>query len=356
MIVAKFGGTAVTPRNFICLKRIATDVHRAIVVSAVGKEYKEDVKTTDLLLNYFDSRDEAIWQAIADKYRRLVKVNGVDVDIENMLADAKRRAVLFDKTYCSTLGEELSARVAAAFLGADYVEAERAVRFDGEGGLLVDETYCAIRRLFNRKRAVMGGFYGGDSNGNRRTFSRGGGDVSGAIVAAALNASVYENWTDVNGVCIANPTKVHGVATVDGMSYAEMRLLSLAGAEVLHPDAVAPCEQAAIPIFIGNFFDPCGASTLISSCPSRHKLLSLAEKTTGENIVTTVLHSYPQWQIMAAISRFLEKSTHRIDVLNKTFWVQSDVTRVDFSPRVVRLYSRQTILASLYKSLSQLLS
>ncbi len=348
MIVAKFGGTAVTPRNLIYLKRIVTKNHCAVVVSAVGREYKDDVKVTDLLLDYYETGNQQAWATIADKYRRLVEVNGIAVDVEALLSDARLRAASCNREYCASLGEELSARIVAAFLGTSYVEAENVIRFDEKGVLDAAQTYSNVRDVFcDGKQHVLGGFYGGGING-RKTFSRGGGDVTGAIVAAALNASLYENWTDVNGVCVANPAKVHNVATVAGMSYAEMRMLSLAGAEVLHPDAVAPCQSCAIPIRIGNFFNPDGADTLVTNCPSYYKLLSVAEKEESKFFVTTVLHSCPLWEMAHRLECFLKQSTHELHLENKSYSVDSDILRVELSEHTVRLYSRHSILNSLY--------
>lgn len=353
MIVAKFGGTAVTPRNLIYLKRIVTPAYGAVVVSAVGSEFYGDVKVTDLLLEYFQSGDESVWQRIADKYLRLAEVNGVNADVQSLLAEVKNRARLRDAAYCSSVGEELSARIAAAYLDRNYVEAEETIRFDGNGKLLVAETYSNVRKAFARGCGVMGGFYGGASGG-RATFGRGGGDVTGAVVAAALNASLYENWTDAKGVCVADPSKVHGVTTVAGMSYSEMRLLSLAGAEVLHPDAVSPCEQLSVPIRIGNFFHPDGASTLVSRCPSRSKLLSIAEKETDGVFVATVLHSYPTWQITSAVSDFIRTLTREQTALGRSYTPDPPIFRTEIDKRVVRIYSRQSVLNALYKRLSVL--
>lgn len=351
MIVAKFGGTAVTPRNLIYVKRILTEAHGAVVVSAVGKEFKEDRKATDLLLAYRARPDDGIWRQIADKYRRLAEVNAVDVDVDALLKDAQRRALLHDGQYCASLGEELSAKITAKFLGADYVEAEDVVRFDENGALLVEETYSNIRTAFDGgKLSVMGGFYGGTVCG-RHTFSRGGGDVSGAIVAAALNASLYENWTDVSGVCIADPAKIHNVASVEGIGYSEMRLLSRSGAEVLHPDAIEPCERLGIPIKIGNFYCPDGASTLVSRCPSRCRLLSVAEKAADGVFVTTVLHSYPQWQMARLISHFLHSQTSELRFFNVGYTVEPDIS-AEFADHIVRLTSRVSILDPLYNSLT----
>lgn len=349
MITAKFGGTAITPRNLIHLKEILTPKHGCIVVSAVGKEYQNDTKTTDLLVAYHQSKSDEVWQQISDKYRSLVEVNAIDIDVEQLLSDARGRADTNDLQYCMSLGEELSARVVSAFLDATYIEAENTVRFcDNE--LNEQTTYDNIKNAFcGVNFAVVGGFYGGSSRG-RRTFSRGGSDVSGAIFAAALGSTLYENWTDVNGVCVANPTKVHGVMTVPALSYSEMRLLSLAGAEVLHPDAVTPVEKLGIPIKIGNFFSPHGASTLVSYCPSRNKLLSIAERKQGGKVVTTLLHSYPLCEISRYLAIFLKRYTQCIGI----FGVSRDVCNlkvynIEMDDNTVRLVTDTSILNSLYK-------
>ena len=351
MITTKFGGTAVTPRNLKYIRQILTPYHKIVVVSAVGKEYKDDVKTTDLLREYYETQQDSLWDKIADKYRRLVEVNGVAVDIDSILADAKRRALQHSVEYCTSLGEELSAKVVANFLNAHYLEAEELVRFNC-GKCDYEQTYANIQlALEGVSLAVVGGFYGGTATG-RQTFSRGGSDVTGAIFAAATNSTIYENWTDVSGVCVANPVKVANVTTVDGMSYGEMRMLSLAGAEVLHPDAVAPVEALAIPIKIGNFFNPYGRSTLISSCPSVNRLLSIAEKQADGKMVTTVLHSYPRWQITRLISRFLKKNTVELHFFNNAQEVSAlKVYDLEFADNLVRITTDVSILNQLYKTL-----
>ena len=352
MITAKFGGTAVTPRNLVHLKEIVTPYHKCVVVSAIGKEYLNDTKTTDLLIEYYNNPCDAVWGKIEDKYRRLVEVNAIDVDVNALLLDARSRATRYSLQYCMSLGEELSARVVAVFLKAQYLEAEEVICFDDSGSLDEENTYRNVNeRVKGAQLVVVGGFYGGGKQG-RRTFSRGGSDVSGAIFAAATNSSLYENWTDVSGVCVANPTSVADVETVASMSYGEMYLLSLAGAEVLHPDAVAPVEQKGIPIKIGNFFKPYGKSTLVSACPSFNKLLSIAQKSQEGKVVTTVLHSYPQWRIVKLISRFLRKNTSKLEFFGKSREVSSlKLYNLQFSDNIVRLTTDISILPSLYKSL-----
>ena len=352
MITAKFGGTAITPRNLIHLKEVLTPYHKCVVVSAIGKEYQSDTKTTDLLIAYYNNPSDDIWDKIADKYRRIVEINAIDIDVDKLLHNARKRAQRYSMQYCMSLGEELSAKVVAAFIDAEYVEAQEVVRFN-DSGLDRETTYRNIQNSCNGDNLiVVGGFYGG-VYGGRRTFSRGGSDVTGSIFAAATDSTLYENWTDVNGVCVANPTEVADVETVQQMSYNEMYLLSLAGAEVLHPNAVAPVEQKGIPIKIGNFFSPHGKSTLVSSCPSCNKLLSIAEKNEDGKLVTTVLHSYSEWRITRLISHFLHKNTGRLDFFDKSKEVSTlKLYSLEFSDNIVRLTTDISILNALYKSLS----
>ena len=352
MITAKFGGTSITARNLYHMKEIITPFHNCVVVSAIGKEYHDDTKTTDLLREYYQTHSEQTWQQIGDKYRRLVEVNAISVDVEQLLADAKNRALRYDLPYCASLGEELAAKIVARYLNAKYIEAEQIVRFKN-GKLQRGVTYANAQKAFqNVNLGVIGGFYGG-TEGGRATFSRGGSDVTGAVLAAALSSSLYENWTDVNGVCVANPSRVHGVGTIDSMSYGEMLLLSKSGAEVLHPDAVAPVEKKGIPIKIGNFLNPYGASTLISHCPSQSKLLSIAEKRVGDNFVTTVLHTYPQWKIAALISSFLQSRTKTEKFFDRSVEVsQLCVYGVEFQANIARLTTDSSILNSLYAVLT----
>ena len=353
MITAKFGGTAITPRNLIHLKEILTPFHKCVVVSAVGKEYQSDTKTTDLLIEYHNNPTDETWSKIADKYRRLVEVNAIDVDVNGLLHDARSRALRYDLQYCMSLGEELSAKVVAAYLKARYLEAENVVFFD-DGGLDVQTTYGNIQSsVKGADLAVVGGFYGG-CNCGRRTFSRGGSDVSGSIFAAATNSTLYENWTDVSGVCVANPIAVADVETVSSMSYGEMYLLSLAGAEVLHPDAIAPVEEKGIPIKIGNFLQPYGKSTLVSTCPSVNKLLSIAEKTQDGKLVTTVLHSYPEWRITRLISKFLRQNTRTLEYFGKSREVNVfKLYNLEIKDNLVRLTTDVSILNPLYKCLRE---
>lgn len=318
MITAKFGGTAITPANLHFVKEILTPFHNRVVVSAVGKEYAQDVKTTDLLQRYYVTGDEGVWRAIADKYARLAAVNCIPINAEETLDEAHSRARSRDISYCMSLGEELSAKFVAKYLNATYVEADGIVRFNGSK-LSFNATVSLMKRAFKGvELAVTGGYYGMGKYG-RQTFSRGGSDVTGALCAVASGSSLYENWTDAYGVQTANPALISGVQTIPTMSYDEMYRLSVGGAEVLHPDAVSPVERSGIPIKIGNFFNHRGASTLISNCPSRNELLSVTEKIADGKFITTVLHAMPLSKITQIFSRFFCDNRFCFDCFDRSF-------------------------------------
>lgn len=349
MITAKFGGTAITPRNLIYVKNIITSAHKRIVVSAIGRESPYDVKTTDLLERYFTDGDCKWWEALADKYERLAVYNAINVDVESLLYDAKRRARMFGKAYCMSLGEELSAKLVAAYLGFTYIEAEEIVRFN-KRGLSYHRTVKLMQDAFRGVDClVTGGYYGGSSNG-RQTFSRGGSDVTGALVAVASGSVLYENWTDAQGVCVANPASVNGVYTLSNLSYGQMNKLSCAGAEVLHPDAVRPVERAGIPIRIGNFFSPDGASTLVDYCRADNEILSIAERKERDNFITTVLHSMPLGQISGVIAGFLSQNIQETEIMN--CMIKTDpltVLSVEYTADTAKLVTKTSVIKDLYK-------
>ncbi len=301
-------------QNFGCLKK-TTQNHRCIVVSAVGKEHPFDQKTTDLLAAHFGG-DASAWQKIQQKYTRVVQVNGVNIDVEKLLWEALRRSKKHNLAYCLSLGEELSAKIAAAFLNCEYIEAQKCIKFGVNGRLLWRQTKSNLKSAFDGlPLGVIGGFYGGIAlncsgkafaNCGRAVFSRGGGDVSGAICAAATNSVLYENRTDVNGVFSANPKQVFGAQTIPTLCYDEMFLLSKSGAEVLHPDAVRICGRFGIPICVCGF-DGCGANnTLVSNCPSGAKFLAVTEKRIDGKTLTTVLHGMTFAEVSKKISTALE--------------------------------------------------
>ena len=308
MITAKFGGTAITPNNLVYLKKILTPNHKMVVVSAIGKIHPNDVKTTDLLATYFRTHNDQIWQTSANRYRKLVDVNCVDVDIDKLLYDAHSRATKFGLDYCMSLGEELSAKVVAKFLGGVYIEAQEVVVF-GKRALNTRQT---LTKLKNATRgvnlAVIGGFYGGFC-GTRKTFSRGGSDVTASLCALATNSTLCENWTDANGVCQGNPTEIFGVKTLSHLSYEQMYTLAKAGATVLHPDAVKPLQTKGIPLVVGNFYNKDAPKTLVSNCANTSGVLCVTQRKVGNIFVATVVHNLSIFQVFQRLSN-LAKNYH----------------------------------------------
>ena len=260
--VSKFGGSSVA--DAAQLRKVQAIVREnpersVVVVSAPGKRNAQDVKITDLLYKCHecaraDSGFDAVFQIIADRYREIVRDLGVAVEIDRELA-AVREGILASTTpdFAASRGEYLNAQITAALLGFEFVDAAEMIRFGAEGKLLSDETDRAIaERLRGGKPVVVPGFYGSMPNGSIKTFSRGGSDITGALLARGLRADVYENWTDVSGVLMADPRIVANAKTIPILTYRELRELSYMGANVLHEEAVFPVIDVGIPVNVRN--------------------------------------------------------------------------------------------------------
>lgn len=273
--VAKFGGSSVADAIQIgkTKKIIEADSDRKyIVVSAPGKRFDGDTKVTDLLylckthiehnLPY-----EQLFQVVCDRYK-VTEVNlEVQVNIQKYLDKIKEN--LENGTtadYVASRGEYLNAILIAAYLGYDFVDSAPLIRFNEKGRLLAEETDLALKtELAKHERAVLPGFYGSTPDGKIKTFSRGGSDITGALVAKAVDAQVYENWTDVSGFLMADPRIVEDAKPISTISYKELRELSYMGATVLHEDAIYPARVADIPINIRNTNRPQDEGTLITA-------------------------------------------------------------------------------------------
>lgn len=273
--VLKFGGSSVA--DGIQLRKMKSIIdsdadRRYIVASAPGKRFEIDNKITDLLYLCKTHMEqnlpyEQVFQVIRDRFNA-VKMNlGINVDMgihfEEILTNMKKGC---SKDYLASRGEYLSAVLVAAYLKVDFVDAAGMILFDDKGRLLFEETDNAIAsKLSAHKMAVIPGFYGTDvETGEIRTFSRGGSDITGALIARALNAQVYENWTDVSGFLMADPRVVKNPKPIEKISYKELRELSYMGASVLHEDAIYPCRMANIPINIKNTNHPDDPGTIIT--------------------------------------------------------------------------------------------
>ena len=272
--VAKFGGSSVADGIQLTKTKqiIQQDPDRRyVVVSAPGKRYETDNKITDILylckthIEHNLPYDQ-LFQVVADRFMA-VQINlGVKVDLLRYFDEIRENLKQNPSAdYIASRGEYLNAVLVAAFLGYDFVDTMDLIKFDAKGRLLMAETDEAIRsELAKHERAVLPGFYGSLPDGSVKTFSRGGSDITGALVARAVNADVYENWTDVSGFLMADPRIVANPQQIRTISYKELRELSYMGASVLHEDAIYPARMANVPINIRNTNAPEDPGTRIT--------------------------------------------------------------------------------------------
>ncbi len=273
MKVAKFGGSSLASAEQFRKVRdiLLLDADRRIVVpSAPGKRCATDVKVTDLL--YTCSRLAAAgkdiapaFDAICARYREIADALGLTVDLDAHLSEVRKQIQLgAGADYAASRGEYLNAILLADYLGWDFVDPREGIFFDAEGRLDSARTQERLGALLaGRAHAVVPGFYGCDTHGNVKTFSRGGSDITGAIVSRAVNADLYENWTDVSGCLMADPRIVRNPEPIRYVTYRELRELSYMGASVLHEDAIFPVRIAGIPTNIRNTNDPTAPGTVI---------------------------------------------------------------------------------------------
>lgn len=271
MKAVKFGGSSLCDARAIqrAEKIIRADSERKFVtVSAPGKRYADDEKITDMLYGCFGSSgDEFLYglQKIKARFDGIISDLSIDLsldeDFSEMICGRKN---YFGRDYFASRGEYFCAKIVAACLGFDFVDASELIYFDERGNFLSGRTGIAAReKLSAHKCAVVPGFYGSMPGGTIKTFSRGGSDITGAIVAAATDADVYENWTDVAGFMAADPKTVDNPKKIDIITYKELRRLSYMGAGVLHEDAVLPLREAGIPVIIKSTLNPCDEGTLV---------------------------------------------------------------------------------------------
>ena len=248
----------------------ADPARRVVVVSAAGKRYKDDHKITDLLylchahVQYGVSCDN-IWQMIVERYLGIRDALGLTTDLEPEFAELRRRldAKQLSQDELVSRGEYFSARLMADYLGFAFVDAALWLHFDLDGTVDKEKSYEALRRAAGGRRVVIPGFYGVMPDGTVRTFSRGGSDITGALAAAALDADVYENWTDVSGFLMADPKIVKDPQPIERITYAELRELSYIGAQVLHEGTIFPVREKNIPVNIRNTNQPDHPGTMI---------------------------------------------------------------------------------------------
>ena len=272
ILVSKFGGSSIaSAKRFRQVRDIlaARSDRQFIILSAPGKRHQSDEKITDLLCaahqRYAAGGDAGgILDEVRDRFYEIAQSLGLDVDLQRLLGSLEAD-VRHSLDRASSRGEYLCARLFAAYAGLPFVDATELIHFDENGRIMPDEIQRSVRHMAQwHSSAVIPGFYGALPNGEIKTFSRGGSDISGALVAAALRATVYENWTDVDGLMSIDPAICGDAVCQSAVSYRQMRLLAQAGARVLHPYCLEPVCQAGVPTLLKNTFAPDLPGTYIS--------------------------------------------------------------------------------------------
>ena len=271
--VTKFGGSSMADAGqYRKIRDIiqADRGRRVVVVSAAGKRDKNDHKITDLLYlchahTQYGVDCDRIFEMITSRYIGIRDELGLKVDLESEFAELKKRldAKAISADELVSRGEYFSAKLMAAFLGFQFVDAIDWIKFKFDGTVDQETTYAALKKTLKGKGVVIPGFYGQMPDGNIRTFTRGGSDITGALAAAALDADVYENWTDVSGILMADPRIVDDPLVIPEVTYDELRELSYSGAQVLHEGTIFPVREKNIPLNIRNTNAPNDPGTMI---------------------------------------------------------------------------------------------
>lgn len=275
MIVAKFGGSGVTSTNLKRIKKIVLDNPdiKHVVVSAVGKQNNAEKKVTDMLIEYSRSFDKKILRKIVEAYLAIKEKYDLKTDIEKIIN--KSLSSTKNYAYLVSRGEYFSALLVSELLDFTFVDTKNIVKFKADGRLDMENSSALIAKTLSKTpHSVLTGFYGSDPFGRITLFSRGGSDITGALVSDAVNAVIYENWTDVNGFLTANPQKVLNPKTIECMSYGQLAKLNRIGADVLHPMTVLPLVKKSIPLNIRNIFNPTHSGTLITRVANKKGLLA----------------------------------------------------------------------------------
>lgn len=280
--VVKFGGSSLaSAKQFKKVGEIirGDKSRRFVVPSAPGKRNDKDEKVTDLLYQCYDGAADGksykkILEKIKERYMEII--DGLDINLnldhefvtieENFLKKAGR-------DYAASRGEYLNGMVMAEYLGYEFIDAAEVIFFDADGNFNAELTNKELsERLEHVEKAVIPGFYGAKEDGTIKTFSRGGSDITGSIVAKAIHADMYENWTDVSGFLVADPRIIKNPEVIETITYRELRELAYMGASVLHEDAIFPVRKEGIPINIRNTNKPEDKGTLIveSTCRKPH--------------------------------------------------------------------------------------
>ncbi len=278
--IVKFGGSSLaSAEQFKKVGEIirADESRRYVVPSAPGKRFSADTKVTDMLYTCYDAavKDKkftAPFNEIKSRYNEIIEGLGLDFSLDAefdvICENFSKKA---GRDYAASRGEYLNGIIMANYLGYEFIDAADVIFFDETGRFDAERTNEVLSaRLENAERAVIPGFYGAMPDGTIKTFSRGGSDLTGSIVAKAARVDMYENWTDVSGFMIADPRIVNNPKSIEAITYKELRELSYMGATVLHEDAIFPIRKEGIPINIKNTNAPEDKGTLIVEATCRH--------------------------------------------------------------------------------------
>ena len=329
--VTKFGGSSMADAGQYRKVRdivLADPERKVVIVSAAGKRYSDDHKLTDLLYlchahTRYGVACDPVFDMITSRYVEIRDALGLNVDLETEFAQLKKRldAKQVTEDELASRGEYFSAKLMAAFLDFEFIDAADWIQFNMDGTVNKDVSYPALKKLGKGKGIVIPGFYGAMPDGRIRTFSRGGSDITGALAAAALDATVYENWTDVSGILMADPRIVENPQPIPEVTYDELRELSYAGAQVLHEGTIAPVREKGIPVNIRNTNAPNDRGTFIQED---------FDTETDPNRVITGITGKKDFSI---ISMFKRGMTSQVGVLRKVLSVlERHGVSVDFVP------------------------
>lgn len=289
--VVKFGGSSLaSARQFKKVGDIirADKTRRYVIPSAPGKRNNKDTKVTDLLYACYDAASagasyKKILNQIKERYEEIIDGLNLNLNLDHEFANIEENFVKgIGRDYAASRGEYLNGIVMANYLGYEFIDAAEVIFFDENGNFESESTNQELsERLEHVERAVIPGFYGSMHNGTIKTFSRGGSDVTGSIVARAIHADLYENWTDVSGFLVTDPRVIENPEVIETITYKELRELAYMGASVLHEDAIFPVRKEGIPINIRNTNKPEDKGTLIveSTCRKpRYTITGIAGK------------------------------------------------------------------------------
>ena len=355
--VTKFGGSSMADAGQYRKVRdivLADPTRKVVIVSAAGKRDSSDHKLTDLLYlchahTKYGVACDPVFDQITSRYIEIRNDLQLDVDLESEFTDLKKRLDAKDVTEDELVsrGEYFSAKLMAAFLDFDFVDAADWIQFNMDGTVNKEVSYPALKRLGQGKGIVIPGFYGAMPDGKIRTFSRGGSDITGALAAAALDADVYENWTDVSGILMADPRIVDNPQPIPEVTYNELRELSYAGAQVLHEGTIMPVREKGIPVNIRNTNAPEDRGTFIQE--------SFDTETDPDRVITGITGK----KDFSIITMFKRGMTSEVGVLRKVLTVlERNRISVDFVPNgidnVSLVVQTDAVSKKLYRIMAQI--